>query len=83
MIKTVNLKSYNREIKKIWTEYRTTKNLNELISTLDELFVENEYYANLEPKAGTSDAMLQVLTEKDIELICYEWIKPQSNHVSG
>jgi superfamily II DNA or RNA helicase len=76
VIKTVNLKSYNKELKNFWLEYTVTKNINQLISSLDDLFVENEYYANLEPKEGTPEMMVNNVTEKDIQLICYEWIKP-------
>lgn len=80
VIKTLNLKSYNKELKNFWLEYTVTKNIQQLIISLDDLFVENEYYVNLEaklePKEPTQETMANNVTEKDIQLICYEWIKP-------
>ncbi|NJN74644.1 MAG: helicase [Limnothrix sp. RL_2_0] len=79
VIKTVNLRSYAKELKDIWEQYVKDKDINNLVSTLDELFLENEYYNNLEPDEDSPEAMLKAITRQDIELICYEWIKPQTS----
>ncbi|WP_024547172.1 SNF2-related protein [Picosynechococcus sp. NKBG15041c] len=77
VIKTMNLRSYTQELKSIWEQYVQDRDINNLVSTLDELFLENEYYNNLEPEQESPEGMLKAVTRQDIELICYEWIKPQ------
>jgi superfamily II DNA or RNA helicase len=77
VIKETNLRSYDRELKEIWNHYAQTQNIDDFIQTIDELFIENDYYSNLEPEENTKEAMLKSIQRQDIQLICYEWIKPQ------
>jgi superfamily II DNA or RNA helicase len=77
VIKETNLRSYDRELKAIWNQYTQSKNIDEFIQELDELFVSNEYYSHLEPGENTLEATLKSVQRQDIKLICYEWIKPK------
>ncbi len=78
VIETTNLRSYDRELKGFWEDFVQTKDLSHFIQNVDELFLENEYYANLLPEADSPEARLSAVTRQNIELICYEWLQPHS-----
>ena len=78
VIKETNLRSYDRELKAIWNQYTQDQKIDEFIQMIDELFIENDYYSHLEPEEDTKEAMLKSIQRQDIQLICYEWIRPQS-----
>lgn len=76
VIKTIDLKTDQPELKKMWNNFTTDKDLNALVNGLDELFTENEYYQNLE--RTNIVAKMDPVTRKNLQLICYEWIQPHS-----
>ncbi|GBL11062.1 RNA polymerase-associated protein RapA [Microcystis aeruginosa Sj] len=75
VINTVNLKIYERDIKTIWDKYVQKQDLNTLIAELDEYFVDNDLYNEIEEKKEESP--LKIIREEDIQLVCYEWFKPE------
>ncbi|WP_181280663.1 helicase-related protein [Aphanothece hegewaldii] len=77
IITTVNLKSFDREIKRIWNVYFTSKDVNGLVADLDELFIETNQYDGLEDEQDTNP--LKIIQREDIQLVCYEWFKPKSS----
>lgn len=74
VITTVPCKSYERDVKKIWDKFKTYKNINLLISDLDEYFVNNDQYEELNDDQDIKH--IEIIEEKDIKLICYQWFKP-------
>lgn len=74
VISTVNLKIYDRDIKGIWDRYTDQKNLDALMSELDEFFVDNDLYHEIEEEKEESP--LKVIKQEDIQLVCYQWFKP-------
>ena len=75
VIGTVNLKIYERDIKGIWDRYTDQKKLNALVSELDEFFVDNDLYHEIEEEKEENP--LKVIKREDIQLVCYEWFKPE------
>ncbi len=75
VISTVNLKIYERDIKVIWDNYTDHKDLDTLVSALDEFFVDNDLYHEIETDKEKNS--LKVIKEEDIQLVCYEWFKPE------
>ncbi|AUS35852.1 helicase (plasmid) [Microcystis aeruginosa NIES-2481] len=75
VINTVNLKIYERDIKTIWDKYVQKQDLNTLIAELDEYFVDNDLYHEIEEKK--EENTLKIIREEDIQLVCYEWFKPE------
>lgn len=74
IIETVNLRNYERDVKRIWQEYIDGKNLDKLLSDLDELFVDEELYDRLEEEDKSTT--LETIKAEDIQLVCYQWFKP-------
>ncbi|NET16646.1 MAG: helicase, partial [Okeania sp. SIO1H6] len=72
VIATENLRSIEREIKQIWQQY---VDINSFVSDLDELFVDAELYYQLEEEKKSNP--LEMIKAEDIQLICYQWFKPQ------
>ncbi|MCC5600891.1 hypothetical protein LC586_17105 [Nostoc sp. CHAB 5714] len=76
VITTVNSRSYERDIKAVWENFKQHKNINLLIFELDEYFVDTDQYEEL---ADDQDIRpIEIIQQKDIKLICYEWFKPDS-----
>ena len=75
VISTVNLRIYERDIKGIWDSYTDQKDLNALVSELDEFFVEHDLYHEIEEEK--EETPLKVIKEEDIQLVCYEWFNPE------
>ncbi|MBE9224784.1 helicase [Phormidium sp. LEGE 05292] len=70
VITTINLRIYERDIKAIWEKYVLSKDLNALVSELDELFVEQDQYYELDEEELDP---LEMIKEEDIQLVCYQW----------
>ena len=73
-IATVNLRIYERDIKGIWEKYVSSKDLNALVFSLDELFVEQDQYYELDQEDLKP---LEMIKEEDIQLVCYQWFNPE------
>lgn len=70
----VDLQSYKSDIEKLWDLFKHDKQLNNLIYKLDELFIDRELYHDIdEPEANP----LEMIQAEDIQLVCYQWFKPQ------
>ncbi|WP_204103808.1 MULTISPECIES: helicase-related protein [Spirulina sp. CCY15215] len=63
------ISSYDKEIKRLWKQNK--RDGNTLIQELNELFIDNELYREIDP-IGTQ-SILKVLTAENIQLVCYEW----------
>lgn len=70
-----SLRTYESDIRKIWNQYKEDKDKSKLVDELDEYFVANQIgedlLAELKP-----DSALEVIKREDIQLVCYEWFKP-------
>lgn len=75
VIMTVPLRIYERDIKSIWEEFVKSQNLNLLICHLDEYFIDNELYNEVEDQ--TKSNLLEEVQREDIQLVCYQWFKPK------
>ena len=75
VITTVNYRSYERDIKGIWENFKNHKNVSLLVNGLDEYFVESDQYAELEDEQNIRP--VEIIQRKDIKLICYQWFKPE------
>lgn len=75
VINSLNLKSFDKEIKRIWGVYREMKNIENMIRDLDDLFTETEQYDNVDG-GEEEDDRLKIVAREEIELICYEWFYP-------
>ncbi|MDY7004427.1 MAG: helicase-related protein [Cyanobacteriota bacterium] len=75
VITTENLPNLEREIKPIWQKYVDSYDLNRLVSDLDKLFVDAELYYQLEEEEKSNP--LEMIKAEDIQLICYQWFKPE------
>jgi superfamily II DNA or RNA helicase len=74
VIRSVDLQSYKLDIEKLWDLFNHDKQLNNLICNLDELFIDRELYHDIdEPEASP----LEMIQAGDIQLVCYQWFKPQ------
>lgn len=67
-----NLKTFEKEIKQIWNQYKADQNLPNCIAELDEYFIEKEIGQEIEEKTQTT---LDIIKKEDIKLVCYEWFK--------
>ena len=75
VITTVPLRIYERDLKSIWEIFVKNKDLNLLICQLDEYFIDNELYNEIEDQ--TESSLLEVVKREDIQLVCYQWFKPK------
>jgi len=73
VITTVNYRSYERDVKLIWEKFKTHKDISLLVSELDEYFVESDQYEELTDDIDIRP--VEIIAEKDIKLICYQWFK--------
>ncbi|MEA5578686.1 SNF2-related protein [Anabaena sp. UHCC 0451] len=76
VITTVNYRSYERDVRKIWESFKSHKDISLLISELDNYFVESDQYEELTDDQDIRPA--EIIEQKDIKLICYQWFKPDS-----
>ncbi|HLP87678.1 MAG TPA: helicase-related protein [Nostocaceae cyanobacterium] len=76
VITTVNARSYERDVKTIWEKFKNHKNPSLLLSELDEYFVDSDQYTELEEEQEMKP--IDIIQQKDIQLICYQWFKPDS-----
>jgi hypothetical protein len=53
-----------------------SKDLNVLVANLDELFVEQQLYDQIEEQQEDANA-LSMIKEQEIQLVCYQWFKPR------
>lgn len=74
VITTVNYRSYERDVRKIWDRFKSHKDISLLISELDNYFVESDQYEDMTDDQDIRPA--EIIEEKDIKLICYQWFKP-------
>jgi superfamily II DNA or RNA helicase len=74
VITSVPLRSYESDIRKIWEQFVETQNLEALIAGLDELFVDQELYHEIEDEKEADP--LDIIREEEIQLVCYQWFKP-------
>jgi superfamily II DNA or RNA helicase/uncharacterized protein YqgV (UPF0045/DUF77 family) len=72
VIKTIILKSVEKEIKRIWTNFTEHKQNELLCDDLDLLFSENDYYNQIEEELTP----LKIIKREDIQLVCFEWFYP-------
>lgn len=73
VITTVNLRVYERDIKINWEKYLENKDLYALVSDLDELFVDQDQYHEIEEEQEVNP--LEIIEEEDIHLVCYQWFQ--------
>jgi superfamily II DNA or RNA helicase len=74
VITTVNYRSYERDVKKIWERFKSHKDISLLISELDKYFIESDQYEEMTDEQDIRP--VEIIKEKDIKLICYQWFKP-------
>lgn len=67
-----SLKTFEKEIKKIWDVFVEDKNLTNLVANLDEYFIEKEIGQDIEDYEETT---LEIIKREDVQLVCYEWFK--------
>jgi superfamily II DNA or RNA helicase len=76
VITTINPRSYERDIKKIWERFASHKDISLLISELNQYFVDSDQYDELTDDQNIRP--IEIIEQKDIKLICYQWFKPDS-----
>lgn len=69
-----NLRVYERDMKVIWENFAQKKDLNSLVFELDEFFVEQDQYYEIEEETEFNPSL--VIQEEDIQLVCYQWFQP-------
>ena len=67
-------KTFEREVRQIWDQYRQESNLTNLVAELDEYFIEKEIGQDLEDEEEATT--LDMIKKEDIQLVCYEWFSP-------
>jgi hypothetical protein len=70
------LRSYDKEIRVIWNTFKTHGDRLILIDALDEFFVEQEIGRDLLDE-HEQETLLESIVDEDIQLVCYEWFKPE------
>ncbi|WP_175586960.1 helicase-related protein [Nostoc sp. UIC 10630] len=71
-----NLRVYERDMKIIWENFVHKGDLNSLVLELDEFFVEQDQYYEIEEETEFNPSI--VIKEEDIQLVCYQWFLPES-----
>ncbi|NMF63256.1 helicase [Brasilonema octagenarum UFV-OR1] len=75
VITTVNLSIYERDMKVIWEKYVKHKDLNALVSELDEVFVDQDHYYQIEEEKELNSS--KIIHSEDIQFVCYQWFQPR------
>jgi superfamily II DNA or RNA helicase len=75
IIERKTLKIYENDLRKLWDKYKERSQWTQLIEEIDEYFVENDLYFDLEESEDESKS-IEVIRRENIKLICYEWFKP-------
>lgn len=70
-ITEVNLRTYEREIKKTWEKFVESRDLNLLVADLDELFVDQQLYDEIEEQEENINALSAIKAE-EVQLVCYQ-----------
>lgn len=73
----VSLRTYEKDIKAIWEKFALSKDLSELVGDLDQLFVDQQLYDEIEEQDEDVNA-LEIIQEQDVQLVCYQWFKPMT-----
>ncbi|BAZ18377.1 putative helicase (plasmid) [Calothrix sp. NIES-4071] len=73
-IKEVNLRTYEKDIKVIWDKYADSKDIGALLTELDELFVDQQLYNEIEEQQEDTTT-LSLIKEEEVQLVCYQWFK--------
>lgn len=71
----VNLRTYEKDIKVIWENFVESRDLSLLVEDLDELFVDQQLYDEIEEQEEDVNA-LEMIKAEDVQLVCYQWFKP-------
>lgn len=74
IITSINLRTFEREIRRIWDGFVENKNLTNLVTELDEYFIEKEIGQDIED--DEEETTLEIIKKQDVQLVCYEWFKP-------
>ena len=72
----VNLRTYERDVKAIWDNFLESRDLGVLVSDLDELFVDQQLYNEVEEQEEDVNA-LEMIKEEEVQLVCYQWFRPK------
>jgi superfamily II DNA or RNA helicase len=72
-ITSAPLKNHEKSIRSIWDKFTESKNIDELITELDELFNDQQLYQAIEDNEPSS---LKIIEDHEIQLVCYQWFKP-------
>ena len=75
VITTNTLRIFEKDIKLIWENFVNSKDLNLLISELDKFFIDNQLYNEIEEENKSN--ILEIVKREDIQLVCYQWFKPE------
>lgn len=75
-IKEVNLRTYEKDIKTIWDKFTDSKDVGALLTELDELFVDQQLYNEIEEQQEDTNT-LSLIKEEEVQLVCYQWFKPK------
>ena len=75
VVTTVYLRIFEKDIKSVWDNFVENKDLNLLILDLDKFFIDNELYNEIEEQ--TESNILEIVKREDIQLVCYQWFKPE------
>ncbi|MDF5717425.1 MAG: helicase-related protein [Rhizonema sp. NSF051] len=73
----VNLRTFEKDIKTIWDNFVENRDLGVLVADLDELFVDQQLYDEIEEQEEDVNALSMIQFE-EVQLVCYQWLKPQS-----
>jgi len=75
IVASSGLRSFERDVKAVWDRFVIAKDLGLLVTELDELFIDQQLYHDLEQEEETNP--LEVIKEEEIQLVCYQWFKPE------
>ncbi|WP_017293554.1 helicase-related protein [Geminocystis herdmanii] len=73
VIDNIPLKSLDKEIKKIWSNLKQHKTPNILVIELNQLFTDSGYYDEIEDQENP----IKIIKREEIQLVCYQWFKPE------
>lgn len=71
VITNTNLKAHNKELKALWDSFTQHENFTQIVLELDEYFINNELYHEVENLLNRDP--LEMIREAEIQLICYQW----------